>query len=52
MLGMCQHLAIRREQYVTGTPERPEVGIFTQTHRRRPPVPWNRIGVGEVVRMR
>jgi len=28
------------------------VGIFTRTHRCRPPVPSNRIGVGEVVRMR
>jgi HNH endonuclease len=49
---MRQHLVIRREQYVAGTRERPEVGVFTQTHRRRPPVPWNRIGVGDVVWMR
>ena len=47
IVGMRQHLVIRREAYVAGTRERPEVGIFTQTHRRRPPVPWSRIGVGE-----
>jgi hypothetical protein len=28
------------------------VGIFTQTHASRPPVPWNRIAGGEPVWMK
>jgi hypothetical protein len=47
-----QHVVIRRETYVAGTRERPEVGIFTQTHSTRPPVPWNRIAVGDPVGMK
>lgn len=43
---MRQHVVIRRDEYVAGTRERPEVGIFTQTHATRPPVPWDRIAVG------
>src|SRR5262245_58097474 len=38
---MRQHVVIRRESYVAGTRDRPEVGIFTQTHTTRPPVPWD-----------
>ena len=37
---MLQHVVICQESYVAGTRERPEVGIFTQTHSSRPPVPW------------
>jgi hypothetical protein len=47
-----QHLVIRRESYVAGTRARPEVGIFTQTHTTRPPVPWNRIAAGDLVCMK
>ncbi|WP_082100087.1 HNH endonuclease [Anaeromyxobacter sp. PSR-1] len=47
-----EHLVIRREDYVAGTRARPEVGIFTQTHAARPPVPWGRIGTGEKVWMK
>src|SRR5688500_12078312 len=49
---MPQHVVIRRESYVAGTRERPEVGIFTQTHSSRPPVPWGRISVGDPVWMK
>jgi len=47
-----QHLVIRRDDYVAGTRTRPEVGVFTQTHTSRPPVPWNRIAPGERVWMK
>jgi hypothetical protein len=47
-----EHLVTRREEYVAGTRERPEAGIFTQTHSARPPVPWGRIGAGEKVWMK
>ena len=47
-----QHIVIRREPYVAGTHERPEVGIFTQTHTRRRPVPWGRISVNDRVWMK
>jgi 5-methylcytosine-specific restriction endonuclease McrA len=37
---------------VAGTRDRPEVGVFTQAHRTRPPVPWGRIAVGETIWMK
>jgi len=46
------HVVIRKESYVAGTRERPEVGIFTQTHSSRPPVPWGKLGVGDLVYMK
>ena len=46
------HVVIRQESYVAGTRERPEVGIFTQTHASRPPVPWGKRGVGDLVWMK
>lgn len=49
---MPQHVVIRRESYVAGTREQPEVGIFTQTHSSRPPVPWGRTAVGDTVWMK
>lgn len=49
---MPSHLVIRRESYVAGTRDRPEVGIFTQTHQTRHPVPWGRIATGEDVWMK
>ena len=47
-----QHVVIRREEYVAGTKDRPEVGVFTQTHATRHPVPWGRISTGETVWMK
>ena len=47
-----QHIVIRQESYVAGTRERPEVGIFTQTHTTRPPAPWDRIAPGDRVWMK
>ena len=47
-----QHLVIRREDYVAGTRERPEVGVFTQTHSGRHPVPWGQISARERVWMK
>jgi hypothetical protein len=49
---MRQHIVIRREKYVAGTRDRPEVGVFTQTHTARPPVPWGRIAAGDKVWMK
>ena len=49
---MAHHIVIRREEWVAGTGERPQVGVFTQTHAARPPVPWGRIAVGETVWMK
>lgn len=49
---MHPHVVIRRESYVAGTRDRPEVGIFTQTHAARPPVPWDRVAVGDMVWMK
>ena len=46
------HIVIRREEYVSGTRERPEIGIFTQTHQTRHPVPWGQIAVGDTVWMK
>lgn len=49
---MAQHIVIRRPEWVAGSRDRPEVGVFTQAHTARPPVPWSRIGVGEKVWMK
>lgn len=46
------HIVIRREEYVSGTRERPEIGIFTQAHQTRHPVPWGQIAVGDTVWMK
>jgi hypothetical protein len=47
-----QHVVIRVEDYVGGTREKPEVGVFTQTHAARKPAPWGRVEIGEVVWMK
>jgi hypothetical protein len=52
MTTMREHVAIRQERYVGGTRERPEVGVFTQTHSRHVPAPGRRIGPGERVWMK
>ena len=49
---MSAHVVIRRDSYVAGTRERPEVGLFAQTHTARPPVPWGKIGAGDLVWMK
>src|SRR5262245_19803795 len=46
------HIVIRQESYVAGTRERPEVGVFTQTHASRPPVPWDKLSAGDLVCMK
>ena len=47
-----QHVVIRRDTYVAGTSQRPEVGVFTQTHVARRPSPWGQISVGDTVWMK
>ena len=47
-----QHVVIRREEFVAGSKARPEVGVFTQTHGTRRPVPWGKIEIGETVWMK
>jgi hypothetical protein len=47
-----EHIVIRRPEFVAGTRERPEVGVFTQTHSTRHPVPWGKIAIGEPVWMK
>ncbi len=44
---MSEHVVIRDPRFVAGTQERPEIGIFTQTHSRRRPSPTGKIEVGE-----
>lgn len=46
------HIVIRREEYVSGTRDRPEIGIFTQAHQTRHPVPWGQIVIGDTVWMK
>ena len=47
-----QHVVIRRAEFVAGTWEHPEVGVFAQTHGSRPPVPWGKLNVGDIVWMK
>ena len=49
---MAQHMVIRREEYVAGTREHPEAGVFTQTHVNHRPIPWGKISIGEIVWMK
>lgn len=46
------HVVIRREEYVSGTRDRPEIGVFTQAHQTRHPVPWGQIAIGDTVWMK
>ncbi len=46
---MRQHIVISRDNYVAGSQRRPEVGVFTQTHSTRKPIPWGKIDAGEHV---
>jgi hypothetical protein len=50
--AMREHICIRRPEYVAGTKDRPEVGVFTQTSVGRKPVPWGRLAAGETVWMK
>lgn len=50
--NMTQHIVIRRENFVAGSKKRPETMVFTQTAKKRRPVPWGRINTGEIVWMK
>jgi 5-methylcytosine-specific restriction endonuclease McrA len=54
MLGknMREHICIRNSDYVAGTAEKPEVGVFTQARKNQRPSPWGRIAEGETVWMK
>lgn len=49
---MREHICIRKPEWVAGTRERPEVGVFTQTAKGKRPAPWDNIAVGETVWMK
>ena len=49
---MREHICIRRPEWVAGTSDRPEVGVFTQTNVQRKPTPWGKIAAGETVWMK
>ena len=49
---MREHICIRKPEWVAGTRERPEVGVFTQTAKGKRPTPWENIAVGETVWMK
>jgi hypothetical protein len=41
------HIVIRHLEFLAGSRERPELGVFAQTHAGRPPVPWGQIAPSE-----
>ena len=47
-----EHIAIRDPNYVAGSTERPEVGIFVQTHTRYPPLNESKFNPGQKVYMK
>lgn len=47
-----EHVVIRRREFVVGTRERPEMSVFVQTNRRRPPLKTELFRVGQVVWMK
>lgn len=49
---MREHICIRRPEYVAGTVERPEVGVFTQAATAKRPSPWGKVASGEKVWMK
>ena len=49
---MREHICIRRPEYVAGTVDKPEVGVFTQTHSTQKPAPWGRLSSGDFVWMK
>lgn len=49
---MREHICIRNSDYVAGTAEKPEVGVFTQARKNQRPSPWGRIAEGETVWMK
>lgn len=49
---MREHICIRRPEWVAGTSEQPEVGVFTQANAGRRPTPWGRVAAGETVWMK
>lgn len=51
-LRLTDHVCIRRPEYVSGSRERPEVKVFTQTHQTRHPLPWGSIDAGDTVWMK
>lgn len=51
-MNHVDHVVIRRPEYVSGSREKPEIRIFTQTHQGRPPVPWGKISIGDTVWMK
>jgi 5-methylcytosine-specific restriction endonuclease McrA len=46
---MNQHVCIRDYNYVAGTSEKPEIGVFTQTSAFRKPSPWGKVHAGDLV---
>lgn len=49
---MADHIVIRIEEYVAASTERPEAQVFTQSHASRPPWPWGKITIGDIVWMK
>jgi HNH endonuclease len=41
------HIVIRQPEYLAGTADRPELGVLTQAHAGRRPVPWGQIDQGD-----
>lgn len=52
LVSSLQHIVIRRPEFVAGSREKPEIGVFTQAHSGRRPSPWGRIDAGETVWMK
>jgi len=49
---MREHIIIRKEEFVTGSISKSVPTVFTQTHKTHPPLPYNRISIGETVWMK
>jgi len=47
-----QHIAIRSQQYITGTTKQPTVDLFVQTHTTYAPIKDSRLSVGQTIWMK
>ena len=52
MIPEIEHIVIRKPQFVAGSKDKPEVGVFVQTHKSKLPLNANKLKSGQIVWMK
>ena len=47
-----EHIAIRSQQYITGSSKQPTVDLFIQTHKKRAPLNDSKLTAGQTIWMK